>query len=445
MRDVKTETIQGEVDSIIYQSPDGEFCVVMMVCGDDLINVVGPLGTVEEGEELECTGFFTTHHKFGEQFRCQLCQRLIPRSAAAIQKYLSSSVIKGIGPASAKAIVKRFGEDTLDVIENHPERLVEVNGISEAKAKSISEHFKKNFAARTLMIYLTEFDIPMSVGVKAYKKWGDDAETLIRANPYVLCSDGINVAFSQADSMAQALNIPDDDTNRIRAGIRSKLKEQSYHGHTCYPVEMLRNDSCEMLNISTQLFDKVLADELEDEYIHCYIIDSHKLMCLHEFYRAEDYISRRLTAMKECTFDNKIDFSDVIDHAEKRNNVEYDELQRNAINLALSYGFLVITGGPGTGKTTTLNAIIDLYTQQGMNVMVAAPTGRAAKRLSDVTGCEAKTIHRLLEVKPNEFGSMSFIHDENNMLDCDALIIDEMSMVDSLLFEAVLRGISLTC
>ncbi|MBQ1538217.1 MAG: ATP-dependent RecD-like DNA helicase [Ruminococcus sp.] len=445
MAENKTETIRGEVDSIIFQSDDGEFCVVMMVCGDELINVVGPLGNVDEGEELECTGYYTTHQKFGEQFRCQVCERPMPRSAAAIQKYLSGGVIKGIGPAGAKAIVKRFGEDTLDVIENHPEKLVEVNGISEAKAKAISEHFKKNFAARTLMIFLAEYEISMSVGVKAYKKWGDDAEMLIRSNPYVLCSDNINVTFEKADSMARDLGIDANSTDRIKAGIRYQLKLQTYSGNTCYPLDKLKRDSCSYLNIESRLFDTVLVEELEEENIHSCDIDGVRYAMLHDYFRAENYISRRLSIMKECSFDNKIDFSDVIDNAEKKNGVEYDELQREAINLSLSYGFLVITGGPGTGKTTALNAIIDLYKQQGMTVFVAAPTGRAAKRLSDVTGCEAKTIHRMLEVKPTELGNMSFVHDENNMLDCDALIIDEMSMVDTLLFEAVLKSISLTC
>ncbi len=445
MSERKTETIRGEVDSIIFKSDDGEFCVVMMICGDELINVVGPLGNVEEGEELECTGFYTTHRNFGEQFRCQLCERPVPRSAAAIQKYLSGGVIKGIGPASAKAIVKRFGEDTLDVIENHPERLVEVNGISEAKAKSISEHFKKNFAARTLMIFLAEYEISMSVGVKAYKKWGDDAETLIRSNPYVLCSDNINVPFDKADSMARELGIDVSCTDRIKAGIRYRLKFMSYAGNTCYPLDKLKKDCCGFLNIDQRLFDSVLTEELEEENLHSFDKENVRYIMLHDYYRAEDYISRRLSIMKECSYDNKINFSDVIDNAEEKNGVEYDELQREAINLALSYGFLVITGGPGTGKTTALNAIIDLYKQQGMTVFVAAPTGRAAKRLADVTGCEAKTIHRMLEVKPTELGNMSFVHDENNMLDCDALIIDEMSMVDTLLFEAVLKAISLTC
>lgn len=439
------EKIQGEVDSVVFRSDETGFAVIMLKADNELIPVVGELGNVEEGEDLVCTGRFVTHQKFGEQFKCELCERSLPKTAASIQRYLSSGAIKGIGAVTARAMVKKFGDQTLEILENEPEKLCDVDGITPQKARKMSEQFKQSFAVRTLMIFLSSYNIPMSVGVRAFKRWGENSELLIRSNPYVLCNPAVDVSFVKADEIARSLEIPEDSENRIRAGISCVLRENANSGHTCLPLDKLAEITCGFLKIDRQLFDKVLSDELTDETLFCYIKNGRKFIMLYEYFRAEDYISRRLSIMKECSYDNKMDFSDVIDIAENQNGIEYEQRQREAINLSLSYGFLVITGGPGTGKTTTLNAIIDLYKQQGMNVMIAAPTGRAAKRLSDLTGCEAKTIHRLLEVKPTDGGMMSFVHDENNLLECDALIIDEMSMVDTLLFEAVLRGIKLTC
>ncbi len=445
MMDFTDEKIEGEVDSVVYRNDESGFAVIMLKCDGDLVPVVGEMGGVEEGEELSCTGRFVTHQKFGEQFKCEICERSLPKSAAAIQRYLSSGAIKGIGAVTARALVNKFGEQTLEILENEPERLTEVDGITSAKAEKISKQFKHTFAVRTLMIFLSGYNIPTSAGVGAFKKWGENAELVIRANPYLLCAEPIDVSFLKADEIAKSIDIPKDSEQRVRAGITCVLRQNASAGHTCLPLDRLSAKTIEFLDIDAALFDKVLADELEDESLYCYIKNGRKFIVLHDYFRAEDYISKRLLIMKECSYDNKIDFSDVIDIAEKQNSIEYEERQREAINLSLSYGFLVITGGPGTGKTTTLNAIIDLYKQQGMSVSVAAPTGRAAKRLSDLTGCEAKTIHRLLEVKPTDGGVMNFIHNENNLLDCDALIIDEMSMVDTLLFEAVLRAIKLTC
>lgn len=445
MEKKELEKIEGEVDSVIHRNEDNGFCVIMLNTGGELISVVGDLGNVEEGEELVCRGSFVVNQKYGDQFKCELCERSLPTSAAAIQRYLASGAIKGIGPVTARSLVKRFGDDTLNVLENEPERLCEIDGITTAKAEKISKAFKKTFAVRMLMIFLSGFNIPMSAGIAAFKKWGETAEKLIRSNPYVLCSTNVDVPFVKADQIAASLEIPRDSDARVRAGISCVLKANADAGHTCLPIDKLSETTCSFLKIDAELFNRVLADELVDETLFCYIKRGKKYIMLYDYYKAEDYISKRLSVMKECSYDSKMDFSAVIDLNEKKNGIEYEDKQREAINLSLSYGFLVITGGPGTGKTTTLNAIIDLYKQQGMNVMIAAPTGRAAKRLTDLTGYEAKTIHRLLEVKPTADGYMKFVHDDNNMLDCDALIIDEMSMVDTLLFEAVLRGISLTC
>lgn len=441
----KLEKIQGEVDSIIYRNEENGFAVLMLAVDDELVTVVGEMGNVEEGEELVCTGEFTVHAKFGEQFKCSMCERSLPTTAASIQRYLASGVIGGIGAVIAKRIVAKFGEASLKVIETEPEKLAEIEGITPKKAKKISQEFKTTFAVRSLMIYLSSFDIPTAIGVKAWKRWGDSAEALIKSNPYVLCAFGVDLSFLKADMIAVKQGIDRHAKCRIEAGLSCVLRENANAGHTCLPLDKFRKISCDFLEITTEEFEEVLAEQIKEENLFYYYKNKRLFVLLRDYYKAEDYISRRLSIMRECSFDNKIDFSTVIDIAEEENHITYEQRQRQAINLALSQGFLVLTGGPGTGKTTTLNAIISLYQQQGMTVMIAAPTGRAAKRISDLTGFEAKTIHRLLEVKHTDGDTLRFVHDENNLLDCEVMIIDEMSMVDSCLFEALLRAISVTC
>lgn len=438
------EKIQGEVDSIVYKNEENGFCVLMLNSDNDLITVVGEMGNVEEGEELILTGKYIVHPKFGEQFKVELFERSLPATSAAIQRYLSGGAINGIGPVLAKKLVDKFGDKTLEVIENEPEKLTDISGVTIKKAKAFSKDFKQTFAVRSLLVYLNKFDISTSYSINAWKRWGNEAEQMIKENPYLLCTYGVDLPFEKADDIAIKQDIPADSENRIKAGVVCVLRKNAESGHTCLPLEFLTKSSAEFLDVEEQLVQKIIDSEVEEENLFYYYQNNKQWVMLRDYYKAEEYISRRLEIMREISYDNKIDFSAVIDLEEENNGVCYEEKQRQAINLALSKGFLVLTGGPGTGKTTTLNAIISLYQQQGLNVMIAAPTGRAAKRISDLTGYNAKTIHRLLEVQYT--GDMlKFVHDENNLLDCEALVVDEMSMVDSCLFEALLRAISVTC
>ncbi|MFT3950619.1 MAG: ATP-dependent RecD-like DNA helicase [Oscillospiraceae bacterium] len=437
--------IDGCVDCIVYRNDENGYVVLMLDAGGELVTAVGELGNVEEGEEVTLSGEYVSHPKYGVQFKAELCERRLPHGTRQIQKYLASGVIKGIGPVLAKKIVAKFGDRALDILEHEPDRLTEVDGITPKKCRKISDEFQTVFGVRALMIFLAGYEIPPIFGVRAWRRWGAPSEEMIAANPYVLCAPEVELPFVKADEAAAKLHIPRDAKMRVRAGISHVLAENADSGHTCLPAEVLKKLSCAWLGIGEELFDAVLAEELEAENLYAYPRGGRTYIISRDFFAAESYIARRLMVMKETLFDNRIDFSEVIDLAEEEKGIHYAEKQREAINSALTGGFLVLTGGPGTGKTTTLNAIISLFAQQGMNVMICAPTGRAAKRISDLTGYEAKTIHRLLEVGFAEASRVKFIHDENNLLDCDVLIIDEMSMVDTLLFEAVLKAVSFSC
>lgn len=440
----KVETICGSVDSVTYRNDDNGFAVIMLDIGGDLVTVVGELGNVEEGEDLEITGSFTTHPKFGDQFKAEACLRSLPVEVGAIQRYLAGGVIKGIGPVTARNIVKMFGEESFDIIENHPEKLLQVEGITKAKATVFNEEFKKVIGIRNVLDYFTKCRIPAVYGIRAWKKYSSKTLSLVDENPYILCSYGIELPFLRAEEIAYDKGIEPDSYNRLASGLKYILTENALAGHTCLPKDKLIEMAVRLLKVSEDKIEQTILSEVNEENLYIYLKNRRPFVMLREYFVAEDYISRRLAIMNSLAYDTKINYDEVIDIAEFDNDIIYAEEQRRAINIALSKGFMVLTGGPGTGKTTTLNAIISLYEQQGLRPLICAPTGRAAKRISDLTGFEAKTIHRLLGVKGGgEF--IKFEHDENNPLDCDVVIIDEMSMVDTLLFEALLRALSVEC
>lgn len=437
--------IEGTVDSVLFCNEQNGYIVLDLDTGSDFVTVVGELGTIEEGEELRLTGKYITHPKYGAQFRAEACERKLPASETAILKYLSSGVIKGIGPTLAGRLVEEFGADTLDVIENSPEELVRVKGLSPKKAEEIAQEFKRIFGIRALMIFLANYGIPPSAAVSSWRRWGQFAVEMLKANPYLLCEQGIEVDFAKAEAMAQKLEIPKENTGRIKAGITYILIQNSYAGHTCLPLDRLTATAVKLLAVDEAIIGENINAAAEDSDFIIYQKDGRDFVFLADFFRAEEYISSRLSVMNDCFKDTGTDYSRLIDIEEKTKIITYAERQREAIALALSKGFLILTGGPGTGKTTTLKAIISLYEQRGMRVMICAPTGRAAKRISDLTGYPAKTIHRLLEVMFDNSGQLKFKHNEQNPVPCDVMIIDEMSMVDTMLFESLLRGLKLSC
>jgi len=437
--------IEGVVDTVTYCNAENGYIVLDLDVNGDYVTVVGELGNIEEGEELIVTGAYTKHAKYGMQFRASYCQRKMPATTNAILKYLSSGALKGIGRTLASRIVEQFGEKSLDIIENEPEQLVKVKGITAVKAEEISMDFKRVFGMRALMIFLAQYGIQPSAAVSAWKKWGQYAVEIIKENPYILCGSGIELEFDKAENMAKKIGFPLEGEARISAGITYILVNNTFSGHTCLPYDRLKKTALKLLEIGEEHFDKCLEKMCGEGDLVKYEKDGRDFIYLDEYFRAEEYITGRLAVMSHSLKDTEYDYSKLIDIEEKTKVITYAEQQRKAISLALSQGFMILTGGPGTGKTTTLKAIISLYEQRGLKVMIAAPTGKAAKRISDLTGYEAKTIHRMLEVVFDNSGKLKFKHNENNPVSCDIMIVDEMSMVDTLLFEALLRALKLSC
>lgn len=380
------------------------------------------------------------------QFRAQYWERKLPADAFNIQRYLSSGAIKGIGPSLAKKIVENFGDRTLEIMEKEPTRLLEIRGISPKKCEAIAAEVRQIFSLRTLMLFLSQYDIRSKYAMRAYQHWGTGAMDMLAANPYLLCSSGVELDFQKADAVAQGMQFAHNAPQRIQAGICYILQYNTNGGNACLPLDRLRPTACKYLQVNEAEFEIAYAAALEDHTLYVYEKNGRDFVYLEDYYIAERYIADRIGVIQDFSApeDQEI-FEKMIDTQQQEQGMQYAALQRKAIVTALSRSIMILTGGPGTGKTTTLNAIIELYEKQGYRVMIAAPTGRAASRISDLTGYEASTIHRMLAVEYDMSGNMRFQHNEHNPLDCDVMIVDEMSMVDVLLFEHLLRALRLSC
>lgn len=437
--------IEGSVENVLYRNENNGYTVLDLDAGGDLITVVGELGDTESGERLLLEGRYVNHPKFGTQFKAEYCERKLPNTSLNICKYLSSGAIKGIGPALAKKIVDVFGENTLEIMEKEPRRLLDIKGISPKKCDSIAEEVQKIFNLRHLMIFLSGYGVKSGFAMKAYQQWGHEAINLIKSDPYCLCRSAVGLPFKKAEEIAASMKIPADSHKRIGAGMAYLLEENAHAGHSCLPLDRFEQLACRCLGIGGSLFYEVYNEQIEEQYIFEYLKNDRAFVYLADYYCAESYIAGRVSVMQAFSSPDDYDYEQLIDIEEEQNGIKYEKLQRKAITTALSRQIMIMTGGPGTGKTTTLNAIISLYEKRGETVMLAAPTGRAAKRISDLTGHEAKTIHRLLEVEFDAGGRLKFKHDENDPLGCDVIVVDEMSMVDVILFESLLRAIRLGC
>ena len=439
--------IEGSVEHIIFKNEDNGFCIVEMSVDDELTTATGELGDVEEGERLVLFGEFVNHPRFGMQFRAESCERKLPNTAESIRRYLASGVIKGIGEVLAGKIVDVFGARTLVIMESDPMRLMEVRGMTRKKCEEVAAEAHHIFALRGVISYFEAYGIKSRYAMRAFRTWGEACRDRIEENPYLLCNESVGVSFRAAEQFAHELHIALDSPHRVGAGILHILRHNLGLGHTCLPLDRLSKTAMDFLGVGESCFYEAYQAQRRAETIVEYVKpeSGREFVYLKEYYDAERFITDRIGVMRDFGVRDCRNFDGMIAKAEAASGITYAELQKEAIRTALSRGLLILTGGPGTGKTTTLNAIISCFGQEGHVVMIAAPTGRAAKRVSDLTGYDAKTIHRLLEVKFDAGENQKFTHDEKNPLECDVLIVDEMSMVDVLLFSHLLRALRLGC
>lgn len=436
--------IEGNVENIIYKDDDKGFGVIEIDYQGELLTAAGDMLGTNVGEKIVLHGNFTNHPKYGRQFKVSACERCLPATVNGILKYLASGAIKGIGPSFAKRIVNTFGEDTLIIMEKHPERLSEVQGISASKAAKIGLEFSKIFGIRKLMIMLSKYGIGSSIAIKVWKKYGEFSFDMIDENPYRLCSSDIGTPFEKCDEIAQEKGFLLSDTERISAACVYVMEHNILNGHTCLPIEKLIKVTADFTATTYSDAERAIEKLTENQDVICEYIGDRQYIYLPYLYQAEKYVANRVNLMLMLDAETEKDYSKEIKKLEEEIGIVFAENQKLAINEALSNKLFILTGGPGTGKTTTINAIIRLMEEQGLNVSIAAPTGRAAQRMSELTGKESKTIHRLLEVDPTSKDLLRFRHDEKNPLKADVIIIDEMSMVDITLMESLLRGIRMS-
>ena len=437
--------LNGSVERIIYRNEKNGYTVIEIISEDEINTAVGIMPNIEEGEEVKLIGCWKNHMNFGRQFSVQAFEIKLPSESTAILKYLSSGAVKGIGKKTAQRLVEEFGEHTLEIMQKEPERLALIHGITKEKALKISEELKHIFGIKELMISLTKYSITPEESIKIFKTYGANSLDIIKSNPYCICNYPINIPFERADDIAFSLNLNYDNTYRICAAIVYILRHNMKNGHTCLPKDKLIQAASSFLEIDYDIISGILKDMLCDMSLIEDTLNKKEFIFLPEVYRCETQIASRLLMMLQFPPQSILGVENEIAKIESEQNIEYASLQKKAITEALKRGMLVLTGGPGTGKTTTLNAIINILKKSGEKVFLAAPTGKAAKRMSELTGEEAKTIHRLLEVEWTANDEPIFQKNEKNLLKCDAVILDELSMIDIKLFDAILRSMPLGC
>ena len=436
------ECLRGNVEGVVYMNEENGYGIFDFSTEEyEILTIVGILPYVAEGDALSVWGKWVNNPKYGRQFRVEEFEKIMPADSASILRYLASRAIKGIGPKTAQRIVEKFGEETFDVLENHPEWVAQIPGISLKKAIDISADFKEKAGMRSAMMFFREY-FGSAMTVKIYQRFGERAVALTKNNPYILCEQIEGIGFEKADEIARSIGVSADSVDRIMSGVRYILTHNgAQNGHTCLPQDKLVAAAAQMLGTEMPLVERAVEELLKRGLVVYSIYDGIKYMFDTEMYTCEKQIAEKLVLIdRRCVNADISDIHRYIQRQERENQISYAELQRKAIVDAMSNGVTILTGGPGTGKTTVVKALMKIFGGMGMKVALAAPTGRAAKRLSESTASEAKTIHRMLEMT-YEGDSFDFVRNEKNYLDENTIIIDEASMVDTALMCALLKAI----
>lgn len=437
------EELRGIVSDVIFENEENGYKVIELETEDALIVAVGYLQGISEGETVKLRGRWTQHATYGEQFQVTMFEKEIPTSADAILRYLSSGIIKGIRETTAKKIVQLFGEQSLSVIEHEPMRLTKIKGISAGKAAAIQESYLEQVGASTLVIFLQNYDVSVKLAAKIYRRFGTGAVEKIKTNPYILSDEIDGIGFQTADKIAMRMGIAEDAPARIRAGTLYTQRYQTQFGHTYLPRPMLVRTAARLLHAAEETVDEAVSALVTEQYLISEVSGEEERIYNAAHYWAEQYTAKKLLQLNQLTFDiRQSELEKELAAAEAMQRIHLADLQREAVRSAMQNGVLVITGGPGTGKTTIINTIIALMRNSGYTVSLTAPTGRAAKRMSQVCNMEAKTIHRLLEAGfGDDDDGLQFQVNEESPIDSDVVIVDEMSMVDIMLMSSLLRAL----
>lgn len=433
--------IEGTIEDIIFKSEETGYCVLSVYTEADEVTLVGTMYNVAVGEEIRATGSYTAHQIYGEQFKVEQYQTFIPRDVRSMERYLGSGAIKGIGPALSKRIVDTFGDETFSVIETDPERLADLKGISQKKAQEIALIFEEQRKMRQVIIFLQEYGISLTYALKIYKEYEEHTIPIIRKNPYRLAEEIDGIGFEKADELATRIGFDPQSINRVKAALTYVLYKGTTDGHVYLERHVLVSAAEQLLRTEGLDTENALMELQIEQKVMIDYVGHSEMVYLIRYYDMEQYVANKLFDLASMPFQKDEAMESEIHKIEKRQQIELDDVQREAIVEAMSYGVFILTGGPGTGKTTTINAIIQAFVDKGMEVLLAAPTGRAAKRMTETTGYPSKTIHRLLEITMGADNNQNFERNEEYPLEADVIIIDEASMVDITLMYYLMKAI----
>jgi len=435
--------LSGKIENVVYRNEENDYTVLEISDNDDnLVTAVGIMPMAYEGEVVELMGYWGYHKDFGKQFLFESYEKRLPEDVEGIIHFLSSRTVKGVGPVTAVKIVNRYGKETFDVIENHPEWLADIPGITMKKAAAISESFKEQSGLRGIMMFCKDY-MPAGEATRVYKRFGVGAIGILKENPYILCNHEFGIPFSRADEMALSFGEPLDSRNRILNGIIYLLSYNGIaYGHTCLPRENIVNAAERLLKVDASTIDAMLESLLDEGELSLYKLDSIQYIMTNEVAEDEDYIARRLPKINSQAISFSVtNAAALIEKVELSLDIKFAAKQREALFASLDSGVMILTGGPGTGKTTVIRALLSIYKSLGARVVLSAPTGRAAKRMSEATSEEAKTVHRLLEVEKNDYKGTHFQRNQQNPITEDVVIVDEASMLDLYLTASLVRAI----